>query len=64
MSTTTLAPRGRGRPKGSNPASRHIVLPTRVHETEAMLIERAAQKEGVSRTEWMRIALLNAARAA
>lgn len=64
MNTNTKsdAPKRRGRPPGQKPDSRLFVLPTRVHESEAKLIEDAARREGVSRTEWMREALLKAAR--
>jgi hypothetical protein len=35
-----------------------------LHEKEAALIERAAKKAGVDRSEWMRLRLVEAAQAA
>lgn len=60
--TATETKRQRGRPRSDK--SRRVVLPTRLHDKEASLIERAARKAKMERTEWMRQVLVNAAQAA
>jgi uncharacterized protein (DUF1778 family) len=62
MNSETQTPPRRGRP--TLPDARRIVLPTRLNETEAKLIEKAAKKQKCDRTEWMRRTLVEAAQAA
>ena len=64
MSTATQEPQRKGgRPKLPPEQARGIFEKLRVNERELEAIKRAAEKNGVERSEWMRRTLMEAAAA-